>query len=75
MSGRNHVLPKGGFVSYLKDAEMNIKGCMYHLVRVTDTEAEVLTLEFVPVMNEFSEVFLYELPRSHQTRKLTLGSM
>ena len=38
------------------------KGCIYHLVRVRDLDSENPTLESVPVVNEFSEVFLNDLP-------------
>ncbi|XP_070041135.1 uncharacterized protein [Nicotiana tomentosiformis] len=38
------------------------KGCIYDLVRVTDTTAKAPTLESVPVVNEFLEVFPDELP-------------
>ncbi|XP_070046666.1 uncharacterized protein [Nicotiana tomentosiformis] len=55
------VVPKGRFISYLKDTEMINKGCIYHLVRVTDTNAEAPTLESVPVVNGFSGVFPEEL--------------
>ncbi|XP_070046659.1 uncharacterized protein [Nicotiana tomentosiformis] len=53
---QDNVVPKGRFISYLKATKMINKGCIYHLVRVTDTNAEVPTLEFVPVVNEFLEL-------------------
>ncbi|XP_070054641.1 uncharacterized protein [Nicotiana tomentosiformis] len=37
------------------------KGCIYHLVRVTDTDTEAPILESVPVVNEFSEIFPDEI--------------
>ncbi|XP_070023124.1 uncharacterized protein [Nicotiana sylvestris] len=58
----DNVVPRGRFISYLKAAKMIKKGCIYHLVRVTDTIAEVLSLESVPVVNEFSNVFPDALP-------------
>ncbi|XP_070056965.1 uncharacterized protein [Nicotiana tomentosiformis] len=51
------VVPNGRFISYLKDTKMINKGCIYHLVRVMDTDAEAPTLESVPVVNEFPRVF------------------
>ncbi|XP_070057405.1 uncharacterized protein [Nicotiana tomentosiformis] len=57
----DNVMPKGRFISYLKATKMINKGCIYHLVRVTDTDAEAPTLETVPVVNEFLEVFPDEL--------------
>ena len=38
------------------------KGYLYHLVRVHDLDAEPPTLQSVPVVNEFPDVFPYELP-------------
>jgi len=34
----------GKFISYLKATKIINKGCIYHLVRVTDTDAEAPTL-------------------------------
>ncbi|XP_070042743.1 uncharacterized protein [Nicotiana tomentosiformis] len=56
------VVPKGRFISYLKATKTINKGCIYHLVRVTDTDVEAATLEFVPVVNEFLRVFPDKLP-------------
>ncbi|XP_070053995.1 uncharacterized protein [Nicotiana tomentosiformis] len=56
------VVPKGRFISYLKSTKIINKGCIYHLVRVTDTDVEAPTLESVPVVNEFLEVFLDKFP-------------
>lgn len=59
---RNNVMPKGRFISYLKATKMIRKRYIYHLVRVTDTTTEVSTLESVPIMNDFPDVFPDELP-------------
>ncbi|XP_070010061.1 uncharacterized protein [Nicotiana sylvestris] len=56
------VVPKGRFISYLNSTKMIKNGCIYHLVRFTDKNVEVPTLEYVRVMNEFLEVFADELP-------------
>ena len=40
----NTASPKGRFISYLKAIKMITKGCIYHLVRVQDVEAESPTL-------------------------------
>ncbi|XP_070002911.1 uncharacterized protein [Nicotiana sylvestris] len=58
----DNVMPKGRFISYLKAAKMIIKGCIYHLVHVMDTDVEAPSLESVPVVNEFPDVFPDELP-------------
>ncbi|XP_070009673.1 uncharacterized protein [Nicotiana sylvestris] len=59
---RDKVVPKGRFISYLKAAKMIRKGCIYHLVHVTDIDDEAPSLESVPVVNEFPDVFPDELP-------------
>ncbi|XP_070036756.1 uncharacterized protein [Nicotiana tomentosiformis] len=54
-------------------SKMINKGCIYHLVRVTDIDAETPTLESVPVVNEFPEVFLDELLRIPLVREIDFG--
>lgn len=49
--------PRGKFISYLKASRMIRKGYLYHLVRVYDLDAEPPTLQSVPVVNEFLDVF------------------
>ncbi|XP_070054444.1 uncharacterized protein [Nicotiana tomentosiformis] len=49
------------------------KGCIYHLVRLTDIDAEAPTLESVPVVNEFPEVFPDELPGIPPYREIDFG--
>ena len=53
---------KGKFVSCIKARKMISKGCIYHIVRVRDVESEVPSLESVPVVNEFPDVFPDDLP-------------
>ncbi|XP_070017045.1 uncharacterized protein [Nicotiana sylvestris] len=53
--------PKGKFISYLKAQRMILKGYIYHLVRVHDMEVKSPTLQSVPVVNEFPDVFSDEL--------------
>ena len=52
----------GRFISYLKARKMISKGYLYHLVQLQDSSSETPTLESVPLVNEFPEVFLYNLP-------------
>ncbi|XP_070015015.1 uncharacterized protein [Nicotiana sylvestris] len=69
----DNVVPRGQFISYLKAAKMIKKGCIYHLVWVTDTNAEALSLESVPVVNEFPDVFPDELPGIPPDREIDFG--
>ncbi|XP_075103597.1 uncharacterized protein LOC142178166 [Nicotiana tabacum] len=56
------VAPRGRFISYLKDRKMISKGYIYHLVRLRDVDAQIPTLQSVPIVNEFPEVFPEDLP-------------
>jgi len=58
----NIATPKGRFISYLKARKMISKCYIYHLVHVTDAEAKPPTLQSIPVVNEFLDVFPDELP-------------
>ncbi|XP_070039512.1 uncharacterized protein [Nicotiana tomentosiformis] len=67
------VVPKGRFISYLKATKIINKGCIYHLLRVIDTDAKAPTLESVPVVNEFLEVFPDELLGIPPDREIDFG--
>ncbi|XP_070004641.1 uncharacterized protein [Nicotiana sylvestris] len=69
----DNVVPKGHLISYLKAAKIIKKGCIYHLVRVTDTDVEAPSLESVPVVNRFPDVFLDELPGIPPDREIDFG--
>ncbi|XP_070046730.1 uncharacterized protein [Nicotiana tomentosiformis] len=58
----NTASPRGRLISYLKARKMIRKGYIYHLVRVRDVKAESLTLQPIPVVNEFPDVLPDELP-------------
>ncbi|WMV33751.1 hypothetical protein MTR67_027136 [Solanum verrucosum] len=49
------------------------KGYIYHLVRLKDSNSETPTLESVPIVNEFPEVFLEDLPRVSHEREINFG--
>jgi len=54
--------PKGRFISYLKARRMITKGCIYHFVDVHNIDAELPTLQSIPVISKFLDVFPDELP-------------
>ncbi|XP_070041079.1 uncharacterized protein [Nicotiana tomentosiformis] len=58
----NTVSPRGKFISYLKARKMIRKGYIYHLVRVQDMKVESPTIQSIPMVNEFLDVFHDELP-------------
>ena len=49
------------------------KGYLYHLVRVKDSSSETPTLESVPVVSEFPEMFPEALPGVPPEREIDLG--
>jgi len=49
-------------ISCLKATKMISKGCLYHLVRVRVVDSETPSLESIPILKEFSEVFPDDLP-------------
>ncbi|KAH0719580.1 hypothetical protein KY285_015611 [Solanum tuberosum] len=63
----------GRFISYLKARKMISKGYLYHLVRVKDSSFKTATLESVPVVNEFPEVFPNDLPGVPPEREIDFG--
>ncbi|XP_070022391.1 uncharacterized protein [Nicotiana sylvestris] len=66
----NTASPRGRFIFYLKARKMIRKGYIYHLVRVQDVKAESPTLQSIPVVNEFSDVFPDELPSPPPEREI-----
>ncbi|XP_070008208.1 uncharacterized protein [Nicotiana sylvestris] len=58
----NTAKPRGRFISYLKARKMIAKGCIYHIVRVKDVDAEKSILQSIPVVKEYEDVFPDELP-------------
>ena len=69
----NSVSPKSHFISYLKARKLISKGCIYHLVRVKDTKSDTPTLQFVNVVNEFSNVFPNDFPGILPDREIVFG--
>ena len=63
----------GRFISYLKARKMISKCYLYHLVRVNDSSLKTPTLESVPVVCEFTEVFPKDLPGVPPERKIDFG--
>ncbi|XP_070007599.1 uncharacterized protein [Nicotiana sylvestris] len=67
------VTPRGKFISYLKANKMISKGYIYHLVRVKDADAQIPTLQSVPIVNEFPKVFPKDLPGIPPDREIDFG--
>ena len=51
-------IPKGRIISCLKACQMISKGFLYHIVRVQDLDSEISPIESVPIVSEFSKVFM-----------------
>ena len=58
---RMHALPR--VISSLRAKHLLWKGCQGYLAHVVDTRKEVLKLDDIPVVREFPDVFLEDLPR------------
>ncbi|XP_075076665.1 uncharacterized protein LOC142163291 [Nicotiana tabacum] len=67
------VAPRGRFISYIKARKMISKGYIYHLVRVKDADAQIPTLQSVPIVNEFPGVFPEDLPGIPPDREIDFG--
>ncbi|KAH0765074.1 hypothetical protein KY285_000945 [Solanum tuberosum] len=65
--------PKGKFVSYLKAKKRMSKGYICHLVRVKNIDVEPPTLQSIPVVNEFPNVFPEDLPGFPPEREVEFG--
>ncbi|XP_070032415.1 uncharacterized protein [Nicotiana tomentosiformis] len=57
----NTATPRGRFISYLNARKMIAKGCIYHIVQ-KDADTEIPTLQSIPVVKEYADVFPDELP-------------
>ncbi|XP_070034789.1 uncharacterized protein [Nicotiana tomentosiformis] len=64
---------RGRFISYLKARKVIKKGYIYHLVRVQDVKVESPTVQSIPVINEFSDIFPDELPGLSPEREIEFG--
>jgi len=71
----NAMMPRGRFISYIKAQKFIDKGCLYHLVHVRDLQAEkqMATLNSVPVVNEYPDVFPDKLPGLPPIREIDFG--
>ena len=56
------LVTMGRFISYLKARKMISKGYLYHIIWAKDSRHETPSLESVPVVCEFPEVFPEDLP-------------
>ncbi|XP_070020278.1 uncharacterized protein [Nicotiana sylvestris] len=69
----NTATPRGRFISYLKARKMIAKGCIYHIVRVKDADVEKPTLQSIPVVKEYADIFLDELLGIPPEREIDFG--
>ncbi|XP_070009788.1 uncharacterized protein [Nicotiana sylvestris] len=53
--------------------ENDLKGCIYHIVRVKDVDAEIHTLQSTPIVREYADVFPDELPGIPSERDIDFG--
>ena len=66
-------MPRGQIISCLKSCMMISKGCLYHVVRVKDLECETPSIESLPLVREYPEVFPNDLPGTPPEREIDFG--
>ena len=71
-NGGNSI-PRGRIISFLKVCKMISKGCLYHIVRVQDIDSEILPIESIPIVSEFSEVFPNDFLGIPSKREIDFG--
>ncbi|XP_060177909.1 uncharacterized protein LOC132607849 [Lycium barbarum] len=69
----NSAVPRDRFISSLRAKKMISNGCIYHLVRFRDADAQTSTLPSVSVITEFPEVFPDDLPGILIDREIDFG--
>ena len=69
--GDRRILPTC-MISTLEAKRLN-KGCKAYLAHVVDKSTSEVTLRSVPIVREFSDVFLEDLPRLPPDRELEFG--
>ena len=50
------------FISTLKGSKKMYKGLLCHLVSVSDLDQDIPSIDSLPILNEFKDVFLDDLP-------------
>lgn len=66
-------MPKVRFILYLKPQRLISKRFLYYLVHVKDSSSEGLSLQSIPVVYDFSEVFLMIILMFLSIGKFILG--
>ena len=61
------------FISYFNARKMICKVYLYHIVRFKDSSSKTPTLESAPLVSEFLEVFLEDLPEVPSEREMNFG--
>ena len=72
MEGYDSSRPNS-LISKLKANKMISKGLLCHLVSVNDLDHDISSIESVPVVNEFHDVFPDDLPGVPPSRETDFG--
>ena len=59
----DNSIPRVRIISCLTSCKIISKGCIYNVVSVKDLDFKIPPLDLVPVLKDFLEVFLDDLPR------------
>ena len=71
--GYNSILPNP-LISNLKANKMMSKGLLCHLVSVNDLNHDIPSIDLVPVVNEFLDMFPEDLPGVPPLREIDFGN-
>ena len=66
-------ISRGCIIFCLKSCKMMSKGCLYHIVRVQDSDSRIPPIELVLIVKEFLEVFPNDLPDIPPKREIDFG--
>lgn len=66
-------MPMGKIISCFKACKMIDKGFLYHVVRFKDQKCETSSIETVPIVREFPDVFPNDLPGVPLQREINIG--
>ena len=71
--GEEFLVLKERFISYLRAWKLISKGCLYYLVWVKDSSSEVSSLQYIPIVIEFLEVFPNDFVGIPPNREIDFG--
>lgn len=59
-------------ISSIRASRLVQQGCLAYLVHISDVEIEALSIDFIPLVTKFSEVFYSDLPNMPTKRDIDI---